>query len=436
MRPAHPLEQAIGMGVYVTDVDGIGGHLRERPDDFRVEELGGIDPAPLDADRGGYPYLLIRVTLSNWDTNEFATTLADRLGMSRERVNWAGTKDRRAVTTQLFTLKGVDPADLPDMEGVTYSVLGRAGRALSFGDLAGNAFEVTMDAVTAPERAEHVTEALETYGDADARVGVPNFFGQQRFGSQRAITHLVGRHIIEEDWEGAVMAYVGNPSEYEPDQTREAREFVEETRDWGATVERFHGGLRHERAILSALAGGASFQAALDALPSNLQRLFVHAAQSDIFNRILTERLERGIPLDRPVLGDIVCFADERAGLTVPTPGRSQRVDEDRLDVLQRHCERGRAFVTAPLLGADSQMPDGEPGAITRAVLDEVGVDPRQVDLPEPYHSEGTRRAVLVRTDLELAPDGDRVTTRFSLPKGSYATVLLREYLKCDPRSL
>ncbi|MFC6754363.1 tRNA pseudouridine(13) synthase TruD, partial [Halorubrum tibetense] len=171
-RAAHPVERAVGIDHYVSDADGIGGRLRERPADFRVTELEAFDPEPLGADRGAYPELVVRVTLRNWDTNDFAKRVSDALGISRERVSWAGTKDKRAVTTQLFTLRNVDPDELPEIRGVEIEPLGRAGRGLSFGDLAGNAFEIRVaDAVPdAPERAARVTRDLVEFagGDVDA----------------------------------------------------------------------------------------------------------------------------------------------------------------------------------------------------------------------------------------------------------------------------
>lgn len=436
MQASHPLEQAVGIGVYASDGTGVGGNLRERPEDFEVREIESIEPVPLTADTGSYPHLLVRATLRDWDTNEFSRRISNRLGISRERVAWAGTKDRRAVTTQLFTIEGIEPESLPDLPGSEVSAIGRFGRRLQFGDLAGNEFTVRVSDPTDPGLATTITNSLRRFGGPDHAVGVPNFFGQQRFGSQRAITHLVGRRILKGDWEGAVMTYVGNPSEYEPETTRVARSFVQETREWGAALEKFHEGLRYERAMLSALAGGATFREALSELPENLRRLFVHAAQSDLFNRIVTRRLRSAIPLDRPVPGDIVCFTETRAGLRIPNPDRAQRVDQNRLDVVRRHCRRGRAYVTAPLVGSETELCEGEPGEITRAVLDAVDIDPREVQLPEPYRTAGTRRAILVRTDLSMRRDDEDLVASFSLPKGSYATVLLREYLKCDPRSL
>jgi tRNA pseudouridine13 synthase len=418
-----------------------------------VTELEAFEPEPLDADPGAYTHVLLRATLRGWDTNDFAGALSNALGASRERVSWAGTKDKRAVTTQLFTVRDADADELAavDLDGADVEILGRTGRAILFGDLAGNAFEIVVRDPDAPERADAITDALRDFagdgaGDADtATVGVPNYFGQQRFGSRRPVTHEVGLAIVRGDWEGAVVAYVGNPSEREPEETAAAREYVDETRDWQGGLDRMPEWLGYERAMLHHLAEhGANdaddFRAALETAPANLQQLFVNAAQSFLFNRMLSKRLERGLPFDRPVAGDAVCFADRDApeGLLLPDTDRTQRVDADRVDTVTRHCERGRAFVTAPLVGTETDLaPAGtEPGEIERAVLDDAGIGPADFDLPGEFDSTGTSRAVLVRTDLTVADADDGLTFAFQLPKGSYATVLLREYLKGDPEGL
>lgn len=437
MRPAHREERPYGIEWYASDADGVGGRLRDRPADFRVRERERFDVQSPDADTGDYPWVVLRVSLHDQDTNDFARDLANQLGISRERVSWAGTKDKRAITTQLFSVRGVDPAAVPEA-GAEVEVLGRAGRGLQFGDLLGNEFEVVVREPAAPERAERVSEQLaDRFGGS---TGVPNFFGHQRFGSYRAITHEVGLAILRRDWEGAVMAYLGNPSEREPEQSRAAREFVQSTRDWARALNRFPRRLRYERAMLHALAGGedapADFREALDTFPENLQRLFVNAAQSLVFNRILSQRLKAGLPFHEPVAGDVVAFADESAPEDFPLPDvdREQRVSEAQVPITARHCERGRAFVTAPLVGTETTLADGEPGEIERAVLDELGIEPADFDVPDPYHSTGTRRAVLVPVDPVI--EREPLTFTFTLPKGSYATVLLREYLKVSPREL
>jgi len=471
MREAHPIERTVGMPYYVSDADGVGGHLRASPEDFRVTELESFEVAPVDADTGGYPHLVFRGTLRDWETNDFASALSDRLGISRERVSWAGTKDKRAVTRQLFSVKGVDPDDLPELDGTDLEVVGRAGRPILFGDLAGNAFEIVVRDCEAPENAASVVADLADFAGGEAResrrdervsetssgesidprepdelpdgettVAVPNYFGQQRFGSRRPVTHEVGLAIVREDWKGAVLAYVGNPHEREPETTQTARAYVDETEDWQGALDRLPRALGYERSMCHKLVenGGETpeeFREAVETLPSNLQTLFVNGAQSYVFNRILSERLERGLPFDRPVEGDVVCFADSDAPADLPLPDtdRIQRVTDKRLRTVERHCERGRAFVTAPLVGTATELADGEPGEIARQVLDDVGLEPEDFDLPGEFDSTGTRRAVQVRTDLTVERDGDALTFDFALPKGSYATVLLREFRKNDP---
>jgi len=465
MREAHPVERAVGMAHYVSDAPGVGGHLRESPADFRVTEVEAFEPDPLDADAGAYPNVLARVTLRGWDTNDFASELSDRLGISRERVSWAGTKDKHAVTTQLFSVAKADPEAVRAVEirDAEIELLGRTGRPVLFGDLAGNAFEITVRGVDAPEHADAITADLRAFASGDdasdvttadgdiepVTVGVPNYFGQQRFGSKRPVTHEVGLEILRGNWKGAVLAYVGNPADREPESTREARQFAEETEDWAGALDRLPKRLGFERSMCHRLVErqedgtGAlddeDYRAALEAVPSNLQRLFVNAAQSYAFNRMLSERLERGLPFHEPVAGDVVCFADADApeGVALPDADRTQRVTEDRVSTVRRHCERGRAFVTAPLVGTETELADGEMGDIERAVLEDLDLDPADFDLPGEFESTGTRRAVLLRTDLAVTRAADdALAFAFTLPKGSYATVVLREYLKCDPDDL
>ncbi|WP_128477541.1 tRNA pseudouridine(13) synthase TruD [Halorussus pelagicus] len=442
MREAYPVERAVGIEYFVSDGDGVGGRLRDSPEDFRVREIERFDAEPADADPGAYPHLVVRATLREWDTNDFAKRLADALGISRERVSWAGTKDKYAVTTQLFSLRKIDKSDLAEVSiyDADIEVLGRSGRGIQFGDLAGNEFEITLRDTERPENAEEIRGQLADWADESAgAVGVPNFFGQQRFGSRRPVTHDVGLHVVRGEWEEAVRAYVANPYETEPEGSQRARREAEdafEERDWQAALDAIPPRLGFERAMANQLveSGGddpEDFRAALEAVPSNLQRLFVNAAQSYAFNKILSERLERDLPFHRPVEGDVVCFAEEVDGLALPDPDREQRVTERRVETVARHCERGRAFVTAPLVGTETELAEGEHGDIEREVLDELDLAPEDFDLPGEFHSTGTRRAILVRTDLAI--ERDPLTFEFALPKGSYATVVLREFMKNDP---
>jgi tRNA pseudouridine13 synthase len=450
MREAHSLERTVGIDYYVSDADGIGGTLRVAPEDFRVRELelDSLNIRPADAPTGDFPNLVLRVTLRGWDTNDFAGRLSDDLGVSRERVSWAGTKDKHAVTTQLFTVHGGDADDVPEIPNADIDVVGRLGRTLDFGDLAGNEFRIRVRDPDHPENAAAITDALREFGGRHDTIGVPNFFGHQRFGSIRPITHTVGLHVVRGEWREAVLAYCGGPTEDEPEETQQGRTIVDEEAaspnpDWHRALDAIPGYLGYERGMLHRLAeDGAEtdddWRNALESVPSNLQRLFVNAAQSYVFNRVLSERLARGLPFDEPIEGDVVCFADRDApeGLELPDVSRLQSATDRRVDVMSRHVERGRAFVTAPLVGTETELADGEQGDIEREVLADLDLDPSDFDLPGNFRSTGTRRAVLVRTDLTIDEGRDEFVADFALPHGSYATAVMREYLKAGPLDL
>lgn len=438
MRAAHPIEQQIGIEWYASESDGIGGQLKANPSDFQVTEIEGIEPKSLDADPGAYPHLVVRVQLFGWDTFDFARRLGSELSIHRGAIDWAGTKDKEAVTVQLFSIKGVNANDLPEIQGVEMTPIGRFGRGLTFGDLLGNRFELQVHEPDSPDGHASISDELERFGDG--RLAVPNFFGHQRFGSRRPITHLVGLAILDRDWEGAVMTYLGRPSEREPEETQEARAYVESTRDWEGSLDRFPYGLGHERRLLEALMGQqcpdqTAYRRALETFPEQLRRLFVHAAQSYLFNRIVSERRGRELPLTEAVPGDTVCFTTQHDELgQIPDLDRTQFVTSERVETVNRHIAGGRALITAPLVGTDTRLEQTGSDHIVRDVLADVGVAPEDFALPEPYDSRGTRRPILVYPDMEITEDP--LTFSFALPSGAYATVVMREYLKVDPDAM
>ena len=432
MRPGHFREREYGIRYYRSSTAGIGGRLRAQPEDFHVNELQEMDLKPLDAATGDYPYLIVEVTLTDWDTHRFVDELASRLHIHPQRIGWAGTKDARAVTRQRLSIRGIDPEDLPSIDGATFHAEGRLGRQLEFGDHGGNRFELRVRGASGTERIPTITDEL-TNGDLTV---FPNFFGPQRFGLPRPITHRVGKAIISDSYREAVRLYLAYSTRHEPTPTQEARGFIESVAfpedRWDEALERIPGYLHHERAMVEVLssAGWAdeeACRAAIDALPWSLQRLFVHALQSYLFNEIVSERIRRSVPLDRPVVGDLICMVDTDGEVDTERP---QRVDAARLGLAQRHCDRGRAVVTGPLLGSETNLGEGVPGLIERAVFEHAGLEPTSFERNRRAH-EGTRRPVGITTDVDVTDDP--LTFRFDLPPGSYATVVMREYLKGDP---
>ena len=186
MSTPYPLEEELGMRYYASETRGIGGRLRTKPEDFVVDEI----PLPFrEVDDG--PYLICRLTKTNWELQRAVKEIAKRLGISHRRIAWAGTKDKNAVTTQLISIYGLAPGAIEQVNlgDISLEVIGRSQHPLILGGLLGNRFDILIRDCTPeclPERVHEVTGVAST--------GAPNYYGLQRFGVIRPVTHIVGEH--------------------------------------------------------------------------------------------------------------------------------------------------------------------------------------------------------------------------------------------------
>ncbi len=421
-RPIPPqAERDLGLAAYLTATPGIGGRLRAEPEDFVVIETGE-GPKPFAEGT----YTAARIRLKNWETNRFAGEAARRLNLHREQVAFAGMKDKRAVTEQWFTFKGPASnvtAGLGGLSDVELLETYATRKAHFAGAHEGNKFVLRVRDST---RDKPTVE--ETAASIRAEGGVPNYFGPQRFGGAwRAITHLVGEALVGGDLEECVRLYCGNPVEGEHPDAFAARKVYEETRDPVAALAILPRQLDPERAILDRLTRKpGDWRYALSALPPNLLQLFVHAHQSLMFNLIVSARVEAGLGVGRAHVGDRVMGIDDDGTHT-------HLVTDFSRERVQRELDLGRATLTAPLVGLTAPLAEGIPGEIEQEVLDAHQVHPadfRVRELPE-VASDGRRRGILqpVRGLDVTWIDGDPVFA-FALGKGSYATVVLREFMK------
>lgn len=419
-------EAVIGLEVFYTDTAGIGGRLKRFPEDFLV---GEISTYPEKVENGAY--VIAKVTSQNWEMNRLVRELSNALGISRERIGFAGTKDKRAITTQLMSFQApLERVTSLNVSQVRIEDAYLAKKAINIGDLSGNKFiikvtEPTLSGQELNDSLAGTAKALKELG------GFPNFFGVQRFGAVRPVTHEVGKWIVKGDFERAVMTYAANPVPQENEETRTARAMLEETRDFEQAIEYFPRTLTFERMMIGFLARNpGEYAGAIQVMPPNLQMMFVHAYQSYLFNRTLSERIRQGLPINKPLVGDIVLPADR---LGIPDHDHGVPVTAQNMDLVERQVRLGRAFVSGSLFGSESVLPEGVMGDIERKVIDEEGLERKDFLVPPLPHcsSKGSKRELLARiTDLKYDVQDDDVTFSFSLNKGCYATCLLREFMK------
>lgn len=419
-------EAVIGLEIFYTDTRGIGGRLKRSPEDFLVEEISSY-PERVE----GGKITIAKVTAQNWEMNRLVRELSKALGISRDGIGFAGTKDKRAITSQLMSFHApVERVMGINVHQVRVEDAYPAKKALTIGDLVGNRFHILVSGTAL--RGAELADALDgTAGTLKELGGYPNFFGVQRFGAVRPVTHEVGKWIVKGDFERAVMTYAGNPVPQEGEETQEARRTLDQERDFQRALDYFPRTLTFERTAIGYLARNpGDYVGAIQVLPPNLQMMFVHAYQSFLFNRMLSERMRRGLPLNRPLVGDIVLPAD-RLGL--PDHDHGVPVTAGNLDLVERQVRNGRAFVSAVLFGSDSVLCEGEMGDIERKIIAEEGLENKDFMIPYLHQcsSKGNRREVLGRIgDLDYRAGEDEVRFSFSLNKGCYATSLLREFMK------
>lgn len=421
-------EAEIGMEVFCTTTPGTGGRLRKVPEDFAVEEISKYPDRSEDG-----KYTIANVTSTNWEMNRLVRMLSKSLGISRSKVGFAGTKDKRAVTKQLMSFEApIEDVRSLRMHQATISDAYRAKKHITIGDLVGNSFAVRIsDCATQGEKLEATVQATaSTLKDLD---GFPNFFGVQRFGALRPVTHLVGKHIVKVEFQKAVMVYVANPSENESEEAQRVRRELELTMDFRSAIATYPNKLSFERTVIAHLAENeGDYTGAIRALPPNLQMMFVHAYQSYLFNKMLSLRIRKGLPLDRPLIGDVVLPA-RRNG--IPDHDIHIRVTEENVDLVERQMRERKAFVSGLLFGSESEFAKGEAGAIEKGIVETEGISRDDFiipDIPE-CSSKGSRRELLGRfKDLSIKVEGNGLVLSFSLDKGCYATSLLREFMKAD----
>lgn len=429
------IEKKIGISLYSTNTKGTGGQLRQEVEDFIVREITNRE----EGKEG--KYLVLEVTKRDWDTHHLTRTLAKVLQMSQKRIGVAGTKDKRALTTQKISIFDIDASEVEHvhLKDVELKVLGRSRKSIELGDLWGNDFIITIrDVASSPEETKKLLD--KTTGEILAQGGVPNLFGIQRFGSIRPVTQLVGKAIVEGDFEKAALLYIAEPFPDESDDTKKARQLIKETRDFKEGLKTYPLRLGHERAMMNHLiANPNDYAGAFLVLPKNLYKMFVHGYQSYIYNIILCRRIEDGLSLNQVVEGDIVCFRND-AGF--PDSSKTEKVTAETVAAVNRLIKRNRAFITAPLPGYNTEFASGIPGEIEQEVLQELRVPLEGFNIEEipEMSSKGTRREILLQVQPKFEVSADELNAgkskavlEFMLPKGSYATTVLREYIKADP---
>ena len=320
------------------------GVIRACPEDFRVDEIPLVEPD------GEGEHVLLHIEKRNANTDWVAKQLARLAGVPNRDVSYAGLKDRNAVTCQWFSVRlaGKPEPEWQALASDDLRLLGRNrhSRKLRTGALRGNRFLIQVRQLTGDR------DALEAHLSQIQKDGVPNYFGEQRFG--------------------------------------------------------------HDGGNLAA--AEALFAGKMKRVNRRLRGIYISAARSLLFNQVLAWRVEQG-SWDRLLAGERVMLDGSASSFSI------EQIDDQllgRLKAMDVHPSgplwgRGRSDVTVLAAEVEHQALQGYEA--WQQGLERCGADLGRRALRAPVR------------DMEWRFEGDSLTLGFSLPKGSYATAVLRECL-------
>ncbi len=438
LRSEAWLDRHVGMLYYITDTEGIGGRVKERLEDFIVEEVlinGEVvpttvtgKPLPKIQERPG-PWLWLIIEKRGVDAMTMMLMLGKRLRIRLSDISFGGLKDAIAITSQIVSIRGASQSEIPGEIGRGIRVLAvyTMDKPFTTADIWGNEFTIRVRGVET-SKGDLIGKTLR---QIDER-GLPCYYGYQRFGIKRPNTHIVGKYIILGDYERAVEELLIRVYPMEDERIKRVKEFLAKTGDYTKALEMLPKSFRYypERVIMRHLASNPrDYVNALRKLPKELISIFVEAYQSYLFNLALSLRIERGLPINQAVVGDMVVLLDEHG---LPTR-HMIHVTESLVDRVNEMIKKGRAVPVAHLMGYKVKPLPGPQGDIEREVLKMEGIDPSMFRLrafPRASLKGGFRPLSVKPIVKHIVFENSNLNIVFRLPRGNYATVFLRELIK------
>jgi len=443
------IERFVGIEAYSSSkLEGVGGVCKTLFKDFIVKEIDNngkiLDikddpPSPSFSKELHDAYTTFNLVKINKDTFQAVRNLRKALKIPYTSINYSGLKDKKSISVQKISIKGNYIKELKKLKihDIFIRNIFPTKRPVKLGGHLGNNFTIIIrnieDLKIDNQKVKKLLEFL-------SRFGFPNYFGVQRFGKYRPNSHFVGRLLLEGEYKRAFNEYVLSTYSTEPDTSRIAREDLRSDGDLQKAYEKFPKHLMYERNMISFLmSNSGDYQGAIDTLTKDLKRLLISSFQSYLFNKMVTMRVKKGISLFQPTKGDVIGILDDNyQNITRIKYIYGGFYDE----FLRKALEQNRASIVLPIIGKETNLDDFP---LMKAIFKEVvkieGID----ETIFKKHSvkeggfKGSVRALTIKpvglemmdfTDDELHPGKKKIKIEFSIQKGSYATMLIREIIK------
>ncbi len=385
------LDFDIGIFVYSTKFKGIGGKIKSSPEDFFVTEI--LDEKALSKLSKTDGYAVYKLKKHGIDTNHALSEIFKIHGI---RLKALGLKDANATTEQFVC--STDTKNAVNFSTNRYNLesLGYVSKPLTKKDMIGNHFKIKIEDASFSE--------ISKFNEYER---VLNFFGYQRFGSKRPVSHLIGKAILQNDFERAVSLLLSFSSEYDLPENTKIRKMLEDKSNYTKALNEVPPQMDIERVVLSEMVEHGDPLRAMRSMSLTIRRFFVQAFQSYVFNRTISAAFEHGEDLLLPKSGD-VCY-DKKSML-----GRFENDPSQRLAI--------------PLVGYSYSKKNRFDYHISK-ILETEQVHTKDFfskTMQEISDEGGFRQATIKCDNFSISEP----TVSFTLSRGSYATILLREIMK------
>ncbi|MGC9132141.1 MAG: tRNA pseudouridine(13) synthase TruD [Candidatus Micrarchaeia archaeon] len=382
------------------------GRIKEKPEDFLVEEITKegevleVDKKIEKKDEEG-DFIVFVLQKKLWNTYQALLKISKVLGRGKKAFGFAGTKDRKAITTQLASFYKVEKERLLSIKIKDIKINGawRSKNCIRLGDLLGNRFEIFV-------KTNDISDVLSTLNEFKNLQKFPNYFGPQRFGS-RGNNFEIGLKLLNREFEPAAIEFLCSIKNETNAQAIEARKKLSEEMDFKKALEYFPMFLKYERKMLNFLSRQPrNFIGAFRTLPRNINLMFIHSVQAELFNEVLEKKVKEG-SLEKEKIrceANFYGFPD------------TNKISEKGI------------FPLGNLIGYKSMLDSYEEEALKKYSISKE--DFLFKEFPEISQKGKLRALVAPVKELEIKEKENGISFCFSLPNGSYATVFLSQFFK------
>ncbi len=385
------LDSQIGISVYSTEFNGIGGKIRVEPDDFQVTEIISQRAQKSINDTEGYA--VYKLKKRKIDTNHALSDVFRKKGI---RLKSLGLKDASAITEQ-FVCSGNKGKAIENFSTDKYSLekIGFVKKPLSKKDMISNHFKIKIS---------NCTNNLSSFTDYDK---ILNFYGYQRFGSKRPVTHLIGKAILQRDFKKAVELILSFTSPYDSKENTEIREKLSDTENYEKYFDQVPYQMDVERVVLKEMIEHDDAIRAIRSIQISLRRFYIQAYQSFLFNQSLSSAFSYGENLFEAQPSD-VCF--------------------DLHGIIGKYVKGLDQHLALPFVGYSYYKKTRFDYQISK-ILEQEEIAPKDFFIKEMQEvsSEGGFRQAAIHCSNYSSYE---TSVEFSLSRGSFATILLREIMK------